>query len=124
MKFIPHVGLAVCCVLLTVPAMAQLDSSALRAKYGPPLNRETYRMPAGFDVIVDYGAGNQVCKIQVPALMPTQEKIARAAEMKQRMYDFLVVELSPKLRQPVKTHFSLNGELSYGNVSTEVHEGV
>jgi hypothetical protein len=34
------------------------------------------------------------------------------------------VELSPKLRQPVKTRFSLNGELSYGNVSTEVHEGV
>jgi hypothetical protein len=34
------------------------------------------------------------------------------------------LELSPKLRQPVKTHFSLNGELSYGNVSTEVHEGV
>ena len=34
------------------------------------------------------------------------------------------LELSPKLRQPVKTHFSLNGELSYGNVSTEVHEGI
>ncbi len=36
----------------------------------------------------------------------------------------IYLELSPKLRQPVKTHFSLNGELSYGNVSTEVHEGV
>lgn len=89
MKSNPHVGLAICCVLLTVPAMAQLDSSALRAKYGPPLHRETFRMPAGFDVIVDYDAGNQVCEIHVPALMPTKEKIARAAEMKQRMYDFL-----------------------------------
>ena len=35
-----------------------------------------------------------------------------------------MLELSPKLRQSVKTHFSLNGELSYGNFSTEVHEGV
>ena len=34
------------------------------------------------------------------------------------------VELSPKLRQTVKTHFSLNGELSHGNISTEVHEGI
>ena len=34
------------------------------------------------------------------------------------------LDLSPKLRQPVKTHFSFNGELSHGIVSTEVHEGV
>jgi hypothetical protein len=34
------------------------------------------------------------------------------------------LELSPKLRQTVKTHFSLNGELSHGNVSTKVYEGV
>jgi hypothetical protein len=34
------------------------------------------------------------------------------------------VDLSPKLRQQVKAHFSLNGELSHGIVSTEIHEGV
>jgi hypothetical protein len=34
------------------------------------------------------------------------------------------LDLSPKLRQTVKTHFSLNGEWSHGIVSTEVHEGV
>jgi hypothetical protein len=82
-------ALAICCLGFILPAAAQLDSSALRAKYGSPLNRETFRMPAGFDLIVDYGAGNQVCKLQVPALMPTNEKVQRASEMKQRMYDFL-----------------------------------
>jgi hypothetical protein len=56
---------------------------------GPPLNRETYRIPVGFDLIVDYGASNEVCRLQVPALMPTNEKISSASEMKQRMYDFL-----------------------------------
>jgi hypothetical protein len=94
----PHVGLAICCVLLALPAMAQLDSSALRSKYGPPLNRETYRMPAGFDLIVDYSAGNQVCKIQVPALMPTKDKVGRASEMKQRMYEFLADLVPGSLR--------------------------
>jgi hypothetical protein len=34
------------------------------------------------------------------------------------------VELSPILRQTVKTQFLLNGDLSHGIVSTEVHEGV
>jgi hypothetical protein len=98
MKSIPHVGLATLCVLLALPATAQLDSSALRAKLGPPLHRETFRMPAGFDVIVDYGEGDQVCKIQVPALMPTVEKVARASEMKQRMYDFLADLVPASLR--------------------------
>jgi hypothetical protein len=33
----------------------------------------------------------------------------------------LPVELSHVLRQTVKTHFSSNGESSYGFVATEVH---
>ena len=73
-----------------VSAFAQLDSAALHAKFGTPLNRETFHMPAGFDLVVDYGANSQVCKLQVPALMPSTEKIvANATMMKQRMYDFL-----------------------------------
>jgi hypothetical protein len=34
------------------------------------------------------------------------------------------VDLAPTLRQKVKTHFSLNGELSYGVVTQAVHEGI
>ena len=34
------------------------------------------------------------------------------------------LEWTPKLRQANKTHFSANGELSYGSESTEVHAGV
>ena len=97
MKSVLLIGtLIICC--LSLPVLAQLDSSALRAKYGTPLNRETFRMAVGYDVIVDYGASNQVCKIQVPALMPTKEKVARAAGMKQRMYDFLADLVPPALR--------------------------
>ena len=45
-------------------------------------------------MIVDYGVGNQVCKLMLPALMPTNEKVRRASEMKQRMSEFLM-ELVP-----------------------------
>lgn len=44
--------LAVGRLLLALPALAQLDSAALRAKFGPPLN-----------IGVDYGTGGQVCAI-------------------------------------------------------------
>jgi hypothetical protein len=81
--------LVVCFLSLALPAAAQLDSFALRTKFGAPLNRETFAMPAGFDLIVDYGPGNQVCKLTVPALMPTNGQVARASEMKQRTYNFL-----------------------------------
>jgi hypothetical protein len=81
--------LLVCCFSFTLPAAAQLDSAALRMKYGTPLDRETFHMPAGFDLVVDYGSSNQVCKLQVPALMPTTEQVSNSAVMKQRMYDFL-----------------------------------
>jgi hypothetical protein len=76
-------------ICFTLPAVGQLDSAALRAKFGAPLNRETFHMPSGFDLIVDYGVSHQVCKLKLPALMPTNEEVRRASEMKQRMHEFL-----------------------------------
>jgi len=127
-----HSGIvAIWCLAFALPAAAQLDSSALRSKYGPPLNRETFHMPAGFDLVVDYDAGNQVCKMVVPALMPTNAKVSNSEEMKKRMYDFLA-DLLPaatrgkELRQMMETrgiisllsteyeHVTIN-ELLYAN---------
>ncbi len=69
---------------------AQLDSLALRAKLGSPLHRETFHVAAGFDVIVDYASGGRVCRLEVPALMPTKDSPKVNADvMRQRMYDFL-----------------------------------
>src|SRR5580658_1680334 len=58
--------LAVCCLLLALPVAAQLDSAALRRKFGPPLNRETFHVRPGFDITVDYGAKHQVCRMEIP----------------------------------------------------------
>jgi hypothetical protein len=85
-----------------LPAAAQLDSSALRAKFGAPVERETFRIaqPAGpgFDLVVDYGLNNHVCKLEVPALMPTSDRISRTDEMNRNMYDFLADLVTPAMR--------------------------
>jgi hypothetical protein len=74
---------------------AQLDSGQLRGRFSAPLNREIFRVPPGFDLVVDYGAGNQVCKLRVPALMPTEaNKVQNVADMSQKMHAFLA-ELVP-----------------------------
>jgi len=84
-----------CVLVLTLPAFAQLDSAQLRGKFGAPLSRETFRVPLGFDLVVDYGSGNQVCKLQVPALVPTHTtKVQNTDDMKRKMRAFLA-ELVP-----------------------------
>ena len=78
-----------CFLAFALPAAAQLDSAQLRVKLGAPLDREIFHVPPGFDLVVDYGAGHQVCTIEVPAVMPTDSQIRNGAEMKQKMYAFL-----------------------------------
>jgi hypothetical protein len=89
---------ATCCLGFASCAFAQLDTSALRAKFGSPLNRETFHISPGFDLVVDYGASNQACKLEVPGLMPTEEKVQNSAVMKQRMYDFLAEVVPASMR--------------------------
>jgi hypothetical protein len=59
---------------LAVSAFAQIDGSQfatdLRAKYGPPLARETFTARPGIEMIVDYAANGHVCRIQLPAIAP------------------------------------------------------
>jgi len=77
------------CVLLALPALAQVDSAALRAKFGAPLNRETFDLPQGFELTVDYGAGNQVCKLEIHALPPSENR-SSPYNPTQEMQNFLL----------------------------------
>src|SRR5271165_2778274 len=54
-----------------VPAFAQLDAYKLREKYGQPLDRETFAVRPGVEMIVDYGPAKQVCRIQLPSGTPS-----------------------------------------------------
>jgi hypothetical protein len=51
-------------------------------------------MPQGFDLTVDYGAGNQVCQLSVPAEMPPQPNVSGPFNPTQQMQDFLA-DLAP-----------------------------
>jgi hypothetical protein len=58
---------------ITAPAFAQIDGGDLRAKYGPPLARETFAVMTGVDMVVDYAANGHVCRIQLPPVAPSQD---------------------------------------------------
>ena len=76
-------------------AFAQIDgsrfSSDLRAKYGPPLARETFIARPGIEMIVDYAANGNVCRIQLPPAGPGREPGVEAVQV---VDDFLA-ELVP-----------------------------
>ena len=112
-----------CFLALALPASAQLDSAQLRVKFGAPLSREIFRVPPGFDLVVDYGVGHQVCKLQVPALMPTDAKVQNTDEIRQRMYAFLA-ELVPDSMRGKETGRSQIIHGPFYTVSTVMYEQV
>jgi len=80
-------------------AFGQIDGAAfaadLRAKYGPPLARETFAGRPGIEMIVDYAANGHVCTIQLPPIGPGPEpgvKTTRAVD------DFLLELVPPAMR--------------------------
>lgn len=113
-----------CVLALALPAFAQLDSAQLRGKFGAPLSRETFRIPPGFDLIVDYGAGNQACKLQVPALMPADTtKVQNTDDMKQKMRAFLA-ELVPNATRGKELRRFLSQTGAFSGVGFDEYEHV
>ena len=104
-----------CLLVFALPASAQLDSAQLQAKFGAPLHREVFRIPPGFDLVVDYGADNQVCRLQVPDSMPPDltKKSWNTDEQKQKMRAFLAELVPGSLRGKVLNRmFAQSGAFS------------
>jgi hypothetical protein len=82
-------------ILLANLAFAQVGGSGfandLRAKYGPPLARETFVVWPDFEMVVDYAANGHVCRIQLPPVAPSREPGVKTT---QAVDDFLL-ELVP-----------------------------
>jgi hypothetical protein len=49
----------------------RIDEFALRAKYDPPMDRETFTVWPGIEMIVDFGPAKQVCRIHLPSGIDT-----------------------------------------------------
>jgi hypothetical protein len=69
-RWTPRIPVLVC-IAFTATLFGQIDSYQLRAKYGPPLARETFTISPDFHVIVDYGPDQQVCRLELPASVPS-----------------------------------------------------
>jgi hypothetical protein len=87
--------LAICGFGLALPAFAQIDgarfASDLRAKYGPPLARETFIARPGIEMIVDYASNGNVCKIALPPVAPGPDSNMQTP----KAVDDFVAELAP-----------------------------
>jgi hypothetical protein len=59
-------------IAFTATLFGQIDSYQFRAKYGPPLARETFTISPDFHVIVDYGPDQQVCRLELPPSVPSR----------------------------------------------------
>ena len=70
----------VCCT-----AFGQMDSTTLRAKYGEPLTRETFKVRPNIAAVVNYGTGRQVCNIE----------ISQAQSATRQEVDQVIDELAP-----------------------------
>jgi hypothetical protein len=80
------------------PAFAQLDSFTLHSKYGAPLDRETFTVRPGIEMVVDYGPGKQVCQIQLPSGMQIVGTIPPGAITKQQIDEILTEVAPPSMR--------------------------
>ena len=82
-------------LLLASVAFGQVGGSRfandLRAKYGPPLARETFMARPDLEMVVDYAANGHVCRIQLPPVASGQEPGVKTT---QALDDFLL-ELVP-----------------------------
>jgi len=82
-------------VALAVLAFGQTEGDKLAAnfcaKYGPPINRETFIIPAG-EMVVDYSRDRHMCRIQLPPIAPDN----RHPGMKSaKAMDEFILELVP-----------------------------
>jgi hypothetical protein len=79
-------------------AFAQVDTYKLRDKYGPPLDRETFTVRPGIEMVVDYGSGKQVCRIQLPSGIKYGGTVPADAVTKEKIEAVLEEVLPPSIR--------------------------
>ena len=83
----------------SLSAFAQIDganfSADLRARYGPPLARETFTIWPGVEMVVDFAANGHVCRLHLPPVGPSSDSNVRTP---QAIDDFLSGLLPMNLR--------------------------
>ena len=108
---------------VALSAFAQIGGSGfandLRAKYGPPLARETFVVRPDFEMVVDYAANGHVCRIQLPPVAPGQEPGGKTPQT----VDEFVLELVP-LTMRGKELGSMLEAMGLPSISVVIYENV
>src|SRR5579862_213900 len=79
-------------------AFSQIDASALRSKYGAPVDRETFTVRPGIEMTVNYGANKQVCKLQFPLAIEVGGAVPPGVVTKQQVEAVLAELVPPSMR--------------------------
>jgi hypothetical protein len=79
----------------------QIDSFALRAKFGAPLNRETFTVRPGTDMTVDYSpTSSHTCRLEFPGAAPLPRDVAPGVgvnlQQLQKLMDEVVEAVVPQ----------------------------
>jgi hypothetical protein len=90
------IGFAV--LIAASSAFGQIDAPNLRSKYGAPLDRETFTVRPGIEVVVDYGPNKQVCRIQLSSGMRIAGAVPTGAITKQQIDEVLNEVVPPSIR--------------------------
>jgi len=111
-------------------AIAQIDAYILHSKYGPPLDRETFMVRPGIEMIVDYGPSKQACKIQLPSGMNFVGTVPPGSVSKKQIDEVLDEVVPPSLRGKLLNEMLMTAGLPamsvkiYENVNiAETHHG-
>jgi hypothetical protein len=111
-------------LLAASAAFGQIDSSGLRAKFGEPLNRETFMVRPGVLMIVDYSpTANHACRLELPGqAMPTDAPLGVAINPK-KIIDDILAEIVP-LSMRGKELGGMSQQMSLQGISTIDYENV
>jgi hypothetical protein len=95
-------------------AFGQIDTFNLRTKYGAPLDRETFAVRPGIEMVVDYGPGRQVCRIQLPSGKQIVGTVPPGVVTKQQVDEVLEEVVPPAIRgKEVNRMMSGSGRISF-----------
>jgi hypothetical protein len=80
------------CLAFASALFGQIDSYQLRAKYGPPLDRETFTIAPGYQIVVDYGPDRQIRRLELPPAAPSLDQ---PGVITAKRVDDILLELVP-----------------------------
>jgi hypothetical protein len=110
------------CLLTASSAFAQLDAYTLHSRYGPPLDRETFAVRPGIEMVVDYGPSRRACKIQLPSGMNFVGTVPPGSASKEQIDEVLDEVVPPSIRGKLLNRFLM--ATGAPSMSLKIYENV